>query len=314
MTTPRTPRVDRYGVVDPLALPPAADAAIARLRRMPPLFWLFVVLALVEVALETRALAPLSVDSLLGSGSRVLDILSVGATVLLPSAVLYGRPTRRLGDRLLLGTALVAVVPPLAMAIDTFWRDTPPAPGIDPVAGAYGFARLVIPAIGWLLLASAVRPEGLSVRHLQRPAVAVGIAGLLGAVLSFILDVVVASNIAGANLPEGTFDAPSYLAFSALASVASLGLVAFAIAAIERVGLDASREARLAAVAAALLALRTLPGPAVALTTIAMGASQGYDTTWAYGLVSIAALAALSLLLVALGAGYPGGASEETAA
>jgi len=74
--TPRTPRIDEYGVVDPLRLPPDVETGLDRVRRMPLLFWGFVVLALVEVALETRALAPLSVDSLLGIGSRVVEILA----------------------------------------------------------------------------------------------------------------------------------------------------------------------------------------------------------------------------------------------
>jgi len=312
--TPRTPRIDEYGVVDPLRLPPDVETGLDRVRRMPLLFWGFVVLALVEVALETRALAPLSVDSLLGIGSRVVEILAAGAVVVLPTAVMFARPAAGWRDRLLLGTALVAIGPAATVLVDALRPDPPAAPGLDPLALAYTVAPLLVAAAGWLLLASAVLPRRPGLTRPRPAAIAVAALGTLGAVLPFVLDVVVAGNVLAADVADGMFDAPSYLGFSALASVGALAVVVFAVVAVQRLIFDAGRAARLAAVGGVLLALRLLPGPAVALATITLGTSDAYDARWAYSLASLLALAGFVLLLVAFASGYGAESAEEASA
>jgi hypothetical protein len=312
MAEPRIPPVDESGVVDRLLLPPALGdlrgRLEARLREMPPLFWAFVALSIVHVVLDTLALAPLAADSLLGTGNRVAEVLADGAAVLLPSAVLYARPTASLRDRLLLGGVLVAILPPVAAVVDAVWRGAPPeTSGIDPLTAVYGVVTLVVPAAGWLVLASARRDRAAVATF---PAATVAVAGVLGAVLAVLLDIVVAGSLSDGS--AGAFDVPVYLASSAIAAASSLGLVAFATVAVARTAGDPSRPAWLAAIGATLLAVRAIPAPAGALLMFALGTSEGYDVSWAYGLASVLALAGYALLLLAFGSGY--GRTDERAA
>jgi hypothetical protein len=105
------PEITELGVVDPLRPPAPVLTLIRRLRRLPTIAWFFIVLAIVQMALETADItdAGVSWPDLLAP-SALVAALSTASIVLLPAAIV-GASRHALSDtpRLFSGAAALAI-------------------------------------------------------------------------------------------------------------------------------------------------------------------------------------------------------------